>query len=263
MAGGGRKDGAGLSSEDRSLSLADLQDASSGDFLDNSQWQRRTGLLPLSFQNPVYHMTTTSPRQQTDATPSDGSAGSQGNAEDRNAMATKPAFLTQMSVGLGGAERGERMSALSSSSSGEEYSRRALSLSDTPGSACTPSPSPHSRTDPLMSPRLSGSTAPLRQNVSCPQRRIDQPPPPCSAPPGPPRGRTPPNIISGGGSAAYPPRPASGSMISSSPDWPNSSQSRLRQMSSSSKGDSPEKRPAAKVSRRVAPAGRSGLPAAG
>uniref|UniRef100_A0A669F446 DAB2 interacting protein n=1 Tax=Oreochromis niloticus TaxID=8128 RepID=A0A669F446_ORENI len=95
---------------------------------------------PLSFQNPVYHMTTTSPRQpqqqqqqqqQADATPSDGSVGSQGNADDRNTMVTKPAFLTQMSVGLTGGERGERMSAMSSSSSGEEYSRRALSLSET------------------------------------------------------------------------------------------------------------------------------------
>uniref|UniRef100_A0A8C9Y693 DAB2 interacting protein n=1 Tax=Sander lucioperca TaxID=283035 RepID=A0A8C9Y693_SANLU len=117
--------GPDLTAESRSLSLVDLQDSSPSDGLDDGQWQRRTGLLPLSFQNPVYHMTTTSPRQPpTDATPSDGSAGSQGNADDRGAMATKPAFLTQMSVGLGGAERGERMSAMSSSSSGEEYSRR-------------------------------------------------------------------------------------------------------------------------------------------
>lgn len=57
-------------------------------------------------------------------------------------------------------------------------------------------------------------------------------------------------MLSGGSGAgsAYPPRPTSGSMMSSSPDWPTSSQSRLRQMSSSSKGDSPEKqRPAAKA----------------
>ncbi|XP_023199619.1 disabled homolog 2-interacting protein-like isoform X2 [Xiphophorus maculatus] len=225
LANGGRREGPELTNESRSLSLVDLQDSSPSDAPDDTQWQRRTGLLPLSFQNPVYHMTTPSPRQpqQTDATPSDGSAGSQGNCEERGAMATKPAFLTQMSVGVGG-ERGERMSAMSSSSSGEEYSRRALSLTDT----------------------LSGSSAPPRQN-SGPQRRIDQPPPPSSAPPGPPRGRTPPSMLSGGGSA-YPPRPASGSMMSSSPDWPNSGQSRLRQMSSSSKGDSPEKqRPAAKA----------------
>ncbi|XP_070820099.1 disabled homolog 2-interacting protein-like [Chaetodon trifascialis] len=226
MTNGGRREGPDLTNESRSLSLVDLQDSSPSDGLDDGQWQRRTGLLPLSFQNPVYHMTTTSPRQQVDATPSDGSAGSQGNADDRNTTATKPAFLTQMSVGLGGGERGERMSAMSSSSSGEEYSRRALSLTET----------------------LTGSSAPPRQNSSGPQRRIDQPPPPASAPPGPPRGRTPPSMLSGGGGSAYPPRPASGSMMSSSPDWPSSGQSRLRQTSSSSKGDSPEKqRPAAKA----------------
>uniref|UniRef100_A0A3Q2ZVD6 Disabled homolog 2-interacting protein-like n=1 Tax=Kryptolebias marmoratus TaxID=37003 RepID=A0A3Q2ZVD6_KRYMA len=192
MTNGGRKEGPELTNESRSLSLVDLQDSSPSDGLDDGQWQRRTGLLPLSFQNPVYHMTTTSPRQpqqQTDATPSDGSVGSQGNAEDRGAVAAKPAFLTQMTVGMGG---GERIS------------------------------------------------APPRQNSSGPQRRIDQPPPPSSAPPGPPRGRTPPSMLSGGG-APYPPRPASGSMMSSSPDWPSGGPSRLRQMSSSSKGDSPEK----------------------
>lgn len=130
MTNGGQREGMELTNESRSLSLVDLQDSSPSDGLDDSQWQRRTGLLPLSFQNPVYHMTTTSPRQpqQQETTPSDGSMGSQGNAD---AMATKPAFLTQMSVGLGGGERGERMSAMSSSSSGEEYSRRALSLTET------------------------------------------------------------------------------------------------------------------------------------
>uniref|UniRef100_A0A3Q3NA42 DAB2 interacting protein a n=1 Tax=Mastacembelus armatus TaxID=205130 RepID=A0A3Q3NA42_9TELE len=194
------EEGPELTNESRSLSLVDLQVSPPSDGLDDNQWQRRTGLLPLSFQNPVYHMTTTSPRQphQVDATPSDGSVGSQGNTEDRSAMTAKPA-----------------------SSSGEEYSRRALSLTET----------------------LTGKT---RQNSSGPQRRIDQPPPPNSAPPGPPRGRTPPSMLSSaGGGSAYPPRPASGSMMSSSPDWPSSGQSRLRQTSSSSKGDSPEKqRPA-------------------
>ena len=137
MSNGSRREGLELTNESRSLSLVDLQDSSPSDGLDDSQWQRRTGLLPLSFQNPVYHMTTTSSRQtqqQMDATPSDGSVGSQGNMDDRFAMATKPAFLTQMSVGLGAGERGERgdrTSAMSSSSSGEEYSRRALSLTET------------------------------------------------------------------------------------------------------------------------------------
>ncbi|KAK2515023.1 Dab2ip [Columba guinea] len=63
-------------------------------------------------------------------------------------------------------------------------------------------------------------------------RRIDQPPPP---PPPVSRGRTPPSLLN---TVQYQ-RPSSGSMMSSSPDWPGSG-ARLRQQSSSSKGDSPE-----------------------
>ncbi|XP_061836042.2 disabled homolog 2-interacting protein isoform X2 [Nerophis lumbriciformis] len=222
-ANGGRREGPEMTMESRSLSLVDLQDSSPGDAHDESQWQRRAGLLPLSFQNPVYHMSSRPP----EAAPPDGPVTSQGNADDRPAAPAKPVFLTQMSVGVAGGERGDRMSAMSSSSSGEEYSRRALSET------------------------LPGNSAPPRQNSSGPQRRIDQPPPPSSAPPGPPRGRTPPSMLGGGGGgggSAYPPRPASGSMMSSSPDWPSSGHSRLRQASSSSKGDSPEKqRPATKA----------------
>nr|XP_033816702.1 disabled homolog 2-interacting protein isoform X3 [Geotrypetes seraphini] len=68
-----------------------------------------------------------------------------------------------------------------------------------------------------------------RQNSAGPQRRIDQPPPPMT------RGRTPPTLLN---TMQYP-RPSSGSMMSASPDWPVSGV-RLRQQSSSSKGDSPE-----------------------
>ncbi|XP_061822487.1 DAB2 interacting protein b isoform X2 [Nerophis lumbriciformis] len=71
-----------------------------------------------------------------------------------------------------------------------------------------------------------------RQNSAGPQRRIDQPPPQSVT-----RGRTPPNLLGGGG-GAYP-RPGSGGMMTSSPDWPVGG-ARLRQQSSSSKGDSPE-----------------------
>ncbi|NXS84988.1 DAB2P protein, partial [Erpornis zantholeuca] len=49
------------------------------------------------------------------------------------------------------------------------------------------------------------------------------------------RGRTPPSLLN---TVQYQ-RPSSGSMMSSSPDWPGSG-ARLRQQSSSSKGDSPE-----------------------
>uniref|UniRef100_A0A2K5W0X8 DAB2 interacting protein n=1 Tax=Macaca fascicularis TaxID=9541 RepID=A0A2K5W0X8_MACFA len=55
-----------------------------------------------------------------------------------------------------------------------------------------------------------------RQNSAGPQRRIDQPPPP--------------------------PPPSSGTLASASPDWAGPS-TRLRQQSSSSKGDSPELKP--------------------
>ncbi|XP_077377234.1 disabled homolog 2-interacting protein-like isoform X2 [Festucalex cinctus] len=195
-----------MSAEGRSLSLVDLQDSSPAEAADDGQWQRRAGLLPLSFQNPVYHMSS---RQaaRAEATPSDGSQGAGDERGPPAAAAPKPAFLTQMQVGVPGVAGG-----------GEEQSRRALSENATSGAA------------------------PPRQNSSGPQRRIDQPPPPSSAPPaGPPRGRTPPGML--------PPRPASGSMMSSSPDWPSSGgHSRLRQASSSSKGDSPEKlRPANKA----------------
>ncbi|KAK1884354.1 Disabled like 2-interacting protein [Dissostichus eleginoides] len=69
-----------------------------------------------------------------------------------------------------------------------------------------------------------------RQNSAGPQRRIDQPPPQSIT-----RGRTPPNLLTSG---PYP-RPSSGNMMTNSPDWPGSG-ARLRQQSSSSKGDSPE-----------------------
>ncbi|NWH85373.1 DAB2P protein, partial [Aegithalos caudatus] len=70
-------------------------------------------------------------------------------------------------------------------------------------------------------------------------RRVGQTPTTPSGPPPPPppvtRGRTPPSLLN---TVQYQ-RPSSGSMMSSSPDWPGSG-ARLRQQSSSSKGDSPE-----------------------
>ncbi|XP_072344643.1 disabled homolog 2-interacting protein-like isoform X3 [Scyliorhinus torazame] len=68
-----------------------------------------------------------------------------------------------------------------------------------------------------------------RQNSAGPQRRIDQPPPAA-------RGRTPPALLF---SPPQYPRPSSGGITPSSSEW-QSSGTKLRQQSSSSKCDSPE-----------------------
>uniref|UniRef100_A0A3B4XP37 DAB2 interacting protein b n=1 Tax=Seriola lalandi dorsalis TaxID=1841481 RepID=A0A3B4XP37_SERLL len=107
-----------------------------------------------------------------------------------------------------------------------DFNRRQLSLTETP----------HQPTVP-------------RQNSAGPQRRIDQPPPQSIT-----RGRTPPNLLNSG---PYP-RPSSGSMMTSSPDWPGSG-ARLRQQSSSSKGDSPETKQRAQHKQAPSPVNPSAL----
>uniref|UniRef100_A0A8C4I1W0 DAB2 interacting protein b n=1 Tax=Dicentrarchus labrax TaxID=13489 RepID=A0A8C4I1W0_DICLA len=106
-----------------------------------------------------------------------------------------------------------------------EFNRRQLSLTETQ----------HQPTVP-------------RQNSAGPQRRIDQPPPQSIT-----RGRTPPNLLSG----PYP-RPSSGNMMTSSPDWPGSG-ARLRQQSSSSKGESPETKQRAQHKQAPSPVNPSAL----
>lgn len=161
-------------------------------------------LAPLSFQNPVYHMAAglaVSTRAVADSgSECQSSISSQSNAEDAG---PKHAFMSQSSVGAsgGGGSSGDEFARRSG-----EFTRRQLSLTETQQQTNVP-----------------------RQNSAGPQRRIDQPPP------GVTRGRTPPSMLN---TAPYP-RPSSGSMMSSSPDWPSSG-TRLRQQSSSSKGDSPE-----------------------
>lgn len=161
-------------------------------------------LAPLSFQNPVYQMAAGLPLSPR-GLPDSGSEGhsslsSHSNSEDL-AAAAKHAFGPPA---LAATEDFGRRAG--------EMARRQLSLTDKAGQPPVP-----------------------RQNSGGgPQRRIDQPPPPPPPPPPVTRGRTPPSLLT----MQYP-RPSSGGMLSSSPDWPGCGP-RIRQQSSSAKGDSPE-----------------------
>uniref|UniRef100_A0A665WYI0 DAB2 interacting protein b n=1 Tax=Echeneis naucrates TaxID=173247 RepID=A0A665WYI0_ECHNA len=175
-------------------------------------------LAPLSFQNPVYQMAACLPVSPRGMTDSGSECHSSVSSHSNNEDGPAGGKHTFLN------HRG---------SSGDEYTRRSgefnrrqLSLTDTP----------HQPTVP-------------RQNSAGPQRRIDQPPPQSIT-----RGRTPPNLLNSG---PYP-RPSSGSMMTSSPDWPGSG-ARLRQQSSSSKGDSPETKQRAQHKQAPSPVNPSAL----
>ncbi|XP_057675580.1 disabled homolog 2-interacting protein-like isoform X3 [Corythoichthys intestinalis] len=160
-------------------------------------------LAPLSFQNPVYQMATclpVSPRGLNDSGSECHSSVSSHSNNDDGPPGGKHPFLNHGGGGSSGDEYARRSG---------EFTRRQLSLNEAQHQPAVP-----------------------RQNSAGPQRRIDQPPPPQSVT----RGRTPPNLLNSG---AYPRPGSGGGMMTSSPDWPMSG-ARLRQQSSSSKGDSPE-----------------------
>ncbi|XP_063792040.1 disabled homolog 2-interacting protein isoform X6 [Pseudophryne corroboree] len=232
----------------KSLSMVDLQDnrvldigtntSGIGDSLNDSQtsfsqlqaiWTARTP------QGNIMTMTTARRTGQTPTTPNaDATLG-------RPQLLAPLSFqnpVYQMAAGLPVSPRGlgdsgsECHSSLSSHSNSEDLSGNKHGFIN----PCTSED--YSRRSGDMSRRQlsltekTGQPTMPRQNSSGPQRRIDQPPPP---PPPMTRGRTPPTLLN---TAPYP-RPSSGSMMSSSPDWPGSG-ARMRQQSSSSKGDSPE-----------------------
>ncbi|XP_054613942.1 DAB2 interacting protein b isoform X1 [Dunckerocampus dactyliophorus] len=176
-------------------------------------------LAPLSFQNPVYQMATCLPVSPRGMTDSGSECHSSVSSHSNNEDG--PAGGKHSFLNQGGGSSSDEYTRRSG-----EFTRRQLSLTEAQHQPAVP-----------------------RQNSAGPQRRIDQPPPQSIT-----RGRTPPNLLNSG---AYP-RPGSGSMMTSSPDWPVSS-ARLRQQSSSSKGDSPETKQRAQHKQAPSPVNPSAL----
>ncbi|XP_051663446.1 disabled homolog 2-interacting protein isoform X5 [Manacus candei] len=236
-----------MSNGSKSLSMVDLQDnrlldsganaPGTADSLNDSQsslgqlqgmWTTRTQ------QNSVTGMATVRRVGQTPTTPSGESA------PGRPQLLAPLSFqnpVYQMAAGLPLSPRGlgdsgsECHSSLSSHSNSEELTANKHGFAGPAAEDFSRRPGELARRQLSLTEKGGQPTMP-RQNSAGPQRRIDQPPPP---PPPVSRGRTPPSLLN---TVQYP-RPSSGSMMSSSPDWPGSG-ARLRQQSSSSKGDSPE-----------------------
>ncbi|XP_078282502.1 disabled homolog 2-interacting protein-like isoform X2 [Rhinoraja longicauda] len=233
----------------KSVSMVDLQDNRSlesatnipppGDYLNDSQgssgpiqtmWQTR-GLQSVAPSGPGPGHIGRKPGQSAGTPNADGAPG-------RPQLLAPLSFqnpVYQMAAGIPVSPRGvadsgsECHSSISSHSNNED-----LAANKPPFHGHTGTEDFARRTGEFTRRQLSlNEKIPLpsvpRQNSAGPQRRIDQPPPAA-------RGRTPPALMFN--TAQYP-RPSSGGGIQSASEWPSTG-TKLRQQSSSSKGDSPE-----------------------
>ncbi|XP_048414415.1 disabled homolog 2-interacting protein-like isoform X2 [Stegostoma tigrinum] len=231
----------------KSVSMVDLQENRSldsatsapntGDSLNDSQGssgQLQTMWAPRPPQNAVSSGAGNVGRKpgQTASTPNaDGTPG-------RPQLLAPLSFqnpVYQMAAGIlisprGVADSGsECLSSISSHSNNEELAaNKSTFLSHTSTEDFTRRSGEFTRRQLSLTEKVPQSVVP-RQNSAGPQRRIDQPPPAA-------RGRTPPALLFN--TPQYP-RPSSGGITPSSSEWPSTG-TKLRQQSSSSKGDSPE-----------------------
>ncbi|XP_048469407.1 DAB2 interacting protein b isoform X2 [Rhincodon typus] len=231
----------------KSVSMVDLQENRSldsttsapntGDSLNDSQGssgQLQTMWAPRPSQNAVSSGAGNVGRKpgQTASTPNaDGTPG-------RPQLLAPLSFqnpVYQMAAGILVSPRGvadsgsECLSSISSHSNNEELAaNKSTFLSHTSTEDFTRRSGEFTRRQLSLTEKVPQSVVP-RQNSAGPQRRIDQPPPAA-------RGRTPPALLFN--TPQYP-RPSSGGITPSSSEWPSTG-TKLRQQSSSSKGDSPE-----------------------
>ncbi|EFB13288.1 hypothetical protein PANDA_004034, partial [Ailuropoda melanoleuca] len=202
---------------------------------------------PTPENKDLFFVTRSSGVQPSPARSSSYSEANEPDLQMANGGKSQACPVYQMAAGLPLSPRGlgdsgsEGHSSLSSHSNSEELAAAAkLGSFSSAAEELARRPGELARRQMSLTEKGGQPTVP-RQNSAGPQRRIDQPPPPPPPPPPPaPRGRTPPTLLS---TLQYP-RPSSGTLASASPDWAGPG-ARLRQPSSSSKGDSPELKPRA------------------
>ncbi|XP_043576207.1 disabled homolog 2-interacting protein-like isoform X5 [Chiloscyllium plagiosum] len=231
----------------KSISMVDLQENRS---LDSTTSAPNTGDSLNDSQGSSGHLQTMWPPRppQNAASTGVGNVGRKPGqtASTPNADGTpgRPQLLAplsfqnpvyQMAAGILVSPRGvadsgsECLSSISSHSNNEELTaNKSTFLSHTSTEDFTRRSGEFTRRQLSLTEKVPQNVVP-RQNSAGPQRRIDQPPPTA-------RGRTPPALLF---NPPQYPRPSSGGITPSSSEWPSTG-TKLRQQSSSSKGDSPE-----------------------